>query len=290
MTKVGPAGKVSAPVRDKSGKDEVVSGPEIVVTDARSRISTGVRYSICTLVTKPEQYAGMAASFAARGFRAPDCEFLTIDNSQKNELDAYQGVNLFLTVARGDYVIICHQDVLLLQDGREVLDRVLARLTALDPNWAVCGNSGGISPGRMAIRITDPFGADQQTTVFPARVYGLDENFLVVRRSANLSVSHDLSGFHVYGTDLCVMADVLGLTSYVVDFHLEHLSRGFRDDSLVSARRALLTKYQRAFRSRWLMTPCGLFFLSNSRFWSRFLSSTPMARLRLRLVRGRNFV
>ena len=53
----------------------------------------------------------------------------------------------------------------------------------------------------------------------PAKVHTLDENFIVVRRAANLSLSHDLDGFHLYGTDLCLIADVLGGNRYVIDFH-----------------------------------------------------------------------
>ncbi len=59
----------------------------------------------------------------------------------------------------------------------------------------------------------------------PIRVGSLDENFIVVKRQANLALSHDMSGFHLYGTDLCIIADILGRTSYVVDFHLCHKAR-----------------------------------------------------------------
>ena len=52
----------------------------------------------------------------------------------------------------------------------------------------------------------------------PAKVHTVDENFIVVRRATNLSLSHDLDGFHLYGTDLCVIADILGGNCYVIDF------------------------------------------------------------------------
>ena len=251
--------------------------------EARNLLATGVRFSICTLVTRAEQYQEMLASFRAKGFDADDCEFIQIDNRRGNTYDAFQGCNLFLTVARGEYVILCHQDIALI-DGRPELEHVIEGLDRLDDRWAACGNSGGMSPGRLAIRLTDPHGADQRTADFPARVYSLDENFILVRRSANLSLSSDLSGFHLYGTDLCIVADFLGRSTYVVDFHLRHFSPGKRDHTLTTARRNLVAKYVRAFRSRWVMAPCELVFLSGLPGLSRGLSSSWLARLRRRTV------
>ncbi len=251
--------------------------------EASSLLNTGVRFSICTLVTRPEQYGDMLESFRARGFDADDCEFIQIDNRASNRYDAYQGCNLFLTVARGDYIILCHQDIVLI-DHRRDLEHALAELDRVDPTWGACGNSGGMSPGKMAIRLTDPHAIDLRTTTFPARVYSLDENFILVKRSANLSLSRDLSGFHQYGCDICIIADVLGYTTYVVDFHLRHLSPGTREPALGAARANLVRKYLRAFRSRWVMSPCELFFLSGSSFLTRLLSNEFAIRVHRRLT------
>ncbi|WP_156406065.1 acyl esterase [Phenylobacterium sp. Root700] len=248
----------------------LVNKPELA--DKRS-VGNGIKYSICTLVTRPAQYEGMLESFQRGGFFGDDCEYLYLDNSKSNAHDAFSGLNLFLSVARGERVIFCHQDVLLLADGRPRLDLVLDELEALDPAWAVCGNSGGISPGRLAVRITDPHGADQRIEDLPARVGGLDENFLVVKRSANLGFSRDMSGFHLYGTDICIIADVLGHTSYVIDFHIEHLSPGVRDVTLARSRAALVAKYARAFRMRWVTAPCEIIFLSGGSLLSKAFSS-----------------
>lgn len=247
----------------------------------------GVRYSICTLMTRPVQYAEMVASFRRQGFDGEDCEYLFLDNSNNNNYDAYKGLNLFLSVARGRYVILCHQDILLEDDGRDHLDAALANMERLDPTWAVCGNSGGISPGRLAIRITDPHGVNQRTEDLPARVYSLDENFMVVKASANLGFSRDMSGFHLYGTDICIQADLLGWTCYVIDFHLKHHSPGVRDVSLERSRKALVDKYARAFRFRWVAAPCEIIFLSGLPSVSRLLSARFVTRLLRRI--GKRF-
>lgn len=254
--------------------------PKSVAAAAAER---GCRYSICTLLTRPEQYEGMLRTFRAGGFDGADCEYLYLDNTKSNEFDAYDGLNFFLNNARGEYIIICHQDVELLDDGRDRLDEVIAELDAKDPTWAVIGNSGGVSPGRLAIRITDPHGVNQRTEAFPVRVRSLDENFIVVRRRANLALSRDLGGFHLYGTDLCIIADILGWTCYVVDFHLHHLSPGFREEALNQSRVAMIRKYAHALRARWVMTPCELLFLSGGPWW---LSTTLSSKLGRRLLFG----
>jgi hypothetical protein len=267
----------------KSGRSSRTSGTRAsFAIEPKSLVDhstgSGIRFSICTLVTRPEQYRKMIGTFEARGFAENDCEYLFLDNSSSNAFDAYEGLNLFLNNARGEYIIVCHQDVELLSDGRDRLDAVIAELEAQDPLWAVIGNSGGVSPGRLAIRITDPHGADQKTDLLPVRVRSLDENFLVVRRRANLALSHDLGGFHLYGTDICIIADILGWRSYVVDFHLHHLSPGYREQSLSQSRVAMIRKYARALRARWVMSPCELLFLSGGPWWLSVALSSKFAR------------
>lgn len=198
------------------------------------------RYSICTLVTEPSQYAEMLASFRAGGFIEPDCEFIAVDNTKGNRFDGYSGCNAFLSEASGERIILCHQDVMLLTDGRAALDERLTALAELDPTWGVCGNAGTTVAGKTAIRLSHPGSDDQKRGPFPAKVLGLDENFIVVRRMANLAVPHNLHGFHLYGTVLCLVAADLGLSSYVIDFHLRHNSLGNRDQSFFDTQRQLI--------------------------------------------------
>ena len=232
-----------------------------------------VRYSICTLVTQPDLYAEMIESFRRHGFDEPDCEFLYLDNTHGNIFDAYSGNNMFLNVARGQFIILCHQDILLI-DGRANLDAALDNLSRLDSNWAACGNGGGNRLGEVTIRITDPHGADQRIGNFPAEVHSLDENFIIVRRSANLALSRDLEGFHFYGTDICLIADVLGHSCYVIDFHLRHKSAGVMDKRFFSVRKRLIRKYQRAFRSRWSTNTCTTIFISGLPLLGNLLSGS----------------
>ena len=262
--------------------DDANRVPENVRVLRRDR-SSAYAFSVCTLMTRPDQYERMVRSYRDAGFGA-DCEFLCIDNSRGNMYDAYGGYNAFLVEAQGEYVILTHQDVELRFDDRAVLEERLRQLHALDPSWGACGNSGGVAPGRNAIRISDPHHSDVRMGPFPQRVFSLDENFMVARRDANLRMSRDLTGYHMYGPDLCALAEVGGNHCYVIDFHLLHLSGGTLDADFQASADAFSRKYARALRSRWLQTSVTCVFLSGSRLL-RFIAGTRTAR-RLGLMSG----
>src|SRR5476651_1268330 len=114
------------------------------------------RYSICTLVTRPAEYEEMVASFLRGGFAPELCEYVFIDNSKGNKADAYQAYNIFLNGARGEYIILCHQDVVLLKDGIQKLDGCIRELDKIDSSWAALGNAGGVKWGCVAMHITHP--------------------------------------------------------------------------------------------------------------------------------------
>ena len=251
------------------------------------------RFSLCTMVTKWHEYRVSAETFVRGGFDHTCSEYLVVDNVRRNTADAYVALNEFLQVARGDYVVLCHQDVKLIEHGRTELEKCLADLTAADPHWGVCGNAGFREDGSYSTYISHPHcDVDVQGGPFPAQMSTLDENFLVVRREANLAVSRDLSGFHHYGTDLCLIAEVLGWTSYVIAFFLRHNSSGTVDRSFMVSRQMIARKYSLAFHSRWVWVMAGHpFYVSGSvvrsvaiRAWRRArvaLRRYPQARARL---------
>jgi len=230
------------------------------MTPTQSLQSKARSYTIATLVTEPAQYEAMQQSFIDFGFR--DCEFLKIDNTGEQQTCAYNGLNHMLNQARGDAVILCHQDVRLFDDSRMELDARLDELDRLDPSWAVAGNAGGVAPGQLALRITDPHGADQDIGDFPSRVSAVDENFIVVRGNARIGFSQNLSGFHFSAADICMMADAAGHSAYVIDFHLAHLSAGKKDASFDEMETAFREKWSGALGARWIQTTCSLLYIS----------------------------
>lgn len=233
---------------------------------------TRPRYSICTFVIKKSQYEEMIESFVLAGFKPDICEYLYIDNSERNKYDAFAGVNKFLATAKADYIILCHQDIVLHDHQIEHLDKIIEDISQIDPSWALLGNAGGFAPGKFAIRITDPnYGQNAKIGRLPQKVTSLDENFIVIRRSANIGTSNDLNGFHMYGTDLCILAGIQGYSAYVVDFHLWHkcgasqVNGGAFINSYPDFRKKSLSKYTRALSPAWIQSTCTIMYISGSR-------------------------
>lgn len=217
-------------------------------------------FSICTLVTNKEEYAIMKQSFEDGGF-TEGCEYIIADNSNGNRFNAYEAIRRFLSEAQGRYIIIVHQDVRCI-DKKEQLEKCLSVLTALDANWAVAGNAGGIGYHQFAHYINNA-GRIIKTTQLPAKVSSLDENLLIVKKKALLTVSADIKTFHLYGTDICIIADFLGYSCYVIPFMVKHLSLGNLKD-LKKHVGEFVNLYGKKIRSRYVETTCTKFYLSNS--------------------------
>lgn len=233
-------------------------------------------FSICTLVSKPDEYREMVESYIKAGFDRKQCEYLCIDNSAHNTFDAFSGLNQFLRKAQGKYIILCHQDIILHDAGIQELTKQIEYMDSVDPQWAILSNAGGINFKYLAMHLTQNSGNKLHEPDLPLQSITVDENFMVVKNSANLALSADLSGFHLYGTDLCVIAKVLGYNSYVIDFNLIHKSDGNADAHFFQIRKQLIKKYRKAFRARFISTTITRFYLSGNRLGSFFINTPPI--------------
>ena len=237
-----------------------------------NEIAFNFEFSICTLVTKLIEYNEMINSFYRAGFRGEFCEFLYIDNISKNNFDGYKGLNIFLKSAKGRYIILCHQDVLLDFDNIDVLRSRINELNSLDPNWAVLGNAGFEDFNSKAICISDPYGDFQRIGCFPMKCKSLDENFLVIKSEANIAASHDLCGFHLYAADLCLNANSLGWNSYVIDFHLLHKGAGTIDELFLKSKVEFIAKHSRNRTPYAIRTTCTMLIITSSNIFNYFLN------------------
>ena len=214
-------------------------------------------FSICCLVSSLGQYHKVRNAYSAQGFNAENAEFLICDNSQENVHDAFEAVRIFMREARGRYVLIAHQDAYPLEPCSKLVER-LNSLEKADPMWGVAGNSGvergrWLSlhgslemPGGIKIEMKCPF----------ERVTNLDENVLLVRNGTGITVSGDLRGYHLYGADLCLVADRLGFSSYVLDYRWHHESYGTIGDDFFFSKKKLVSKLERHYAVTSAPTTC----------------------------------
>ncbi len=231
-------------------------------------------FHVCTLVTRPEAYAAMRATFEQAGFVAPRCRFTVLDNRDGNAHDPYRSLDDAIRQTPSPEVLVfCHQDVLLDPgNGYELLSSIVDQLDLADPAWAVAGIAGGTETLRMAMCVTDPSGP-WRVGELPRQVQSLDECFLLIRPRPGLACSEGLSGFHFYGTDLCLNANRLGLTCYAIPFHMTHLSAGNRDASFDECRRRVAERWNPEYIGRYVRTPSAILFLSRFGWLRRVFGS-----------------
>jgi hypothetical protein len=222
-------------------------------------------YTFCTLVTDHQLYSGFVDSAKTAGF-SEDCEFLTVDNTGATQTDAYSGLNSMIEQSRGKILILCHQDILFDFDDRKALEDRLRELEQQDPHWGVCGVAGRPENGRTQVtRITVKFGDDQRVGEFPSQVVCLDECILITKRSSGVRLSRDVSGFHLYGTDICLIAGLLGYKAFVINFHLRHLGAANMGSSYDDAYNDFKRKWSFALRDRYIRTTALPIFLTGRR-------------------------
>ena len=223
-------------------------------------MSDGPRFHFFTLLTKDDQYAEMRASLATAGFDDSNAIFTVLDNRQTNAHEPYSAITEAVRTARAPYIVFCHQDLVFYQ-GPDALLGAIAEVQARDPDWAVLGNAG-FTPGLDASVFLDDHAGAHRVGVVPARVLSLDENFLLIRRDASVGCSPELSGFHLYGTDLCLNAYALGFSAWTLDYSLMHKGSSLDGTAL----HRLAPAFRRAWRGRLrggvVVTPCVVMIFS----------------------------
>lgn len=226
-------------------------------------------FSVCTIVNNNDEYALMKESFINNSF-TDDTEYLIADNTGKNIFDAYTAIRRFLQDARGQYIIIVHQDVRCIDTADKLLT-TLSNLEETDHHWAICGNAGGYGYKNFYFNIENN-GKVKKSDGLPRKVTSLDENLLIIKSDCHLTLSADINTFHFYGTDLCIIADMLGYHCYVIDFMVNHLSTG-NLENMEENRPSFIKAYGNKFRKRFIQTTCTKFYLSNSPSDNHFLNT-----------------
>jgi hypothetical protein len=226
--------------------------------------------SICVIANNEKHLEVWRRKWSRMGFHDQRCEVLVCDNLDGNKMDAYQAVRFFLNTANGKYIIITHLDSYPLIKI-DTLEKRLSELDEHDPTWAVAGNAG-IQQDTLRFITLGLTTSDAKLKSKFERVDCLDENLLIIKSEARLTVSHDLKGFHLYGLDLCDIARRLGRTCYVVRLKWRHDSNGTLGDEFHQSC-AAMEKKMIAYREKsFWATTCTFLAFSRSRLihaWAR---------------------
>lgn len=146
---------------------------------------------------------------------------------QRGYSSAAAAYNSALETARNDVVVFVHQDVYLPKPWSAQMASVLEHLEKFDVNWAVLGVYGITEKGEHVGYVWSS-GLNQllgTRFVHPILVDSVDELLIVVKRSSGIRFDEELSGFHLFGTDIVQTARAAGRSAYVVCAPVVHNSR-----------------------------------------------------------------
>jgi len=157
---------------------------------------------------------------------------LTVLWDQPSAASAFAGA---IAHTRADFLVFTHCDVYFPERWFERLAWELQRLSQLDPNWAVVGFSGLTASGELVGRVwdcsLDPWtkGLFGKPLATPIPIVSADELAIVVNRNAGITFDPRLPGFHLYATDIILMAERAGKRSYGLDLPLIHNAKAQLD-------------------------------------------------------------
>lgn len=159
--------------------------------------------------------------------RSPDVAALGVRTYERQQSAAAAYNDALANAGReGEFTIFLHQDMYLPAGWLDRLNAIVARLAIDDPSWGVLGCYGITeSWGRIGHVYSNGYGVLGRSYETPAKVRTLDEIVLVVRHVSGLRFTDGHPGFHLYGTDICLRAEQLGLNCYAIDNYCVHNTR-----------------------------------------------------------------
>jgi hypothetical protein len=220
---------------------------------------------IYTFVTDPDAYLEMRRSFEEAGFTGERATYVQLSGIDGEGSEPYSTITRLIGSVDAPFVVLCHQDIR--PDQGHGIDELLSAVRDLetrDERWAVAGNAGGSRSLRVVRRIVDPHGGSSGDPL-PVPVHSLDENLLIVRTGTGVRCSPGLTGFHLYGTDLCLNALEAGCRCYVIDFLVRHISPGTKDSGYAAARDRLVAHWSARRAACYVRTTVEVLFLSRRR-------------------------
>ena len=209
-----------------------------------------VDISFVTCINNLTQYRNYIVGSLFMNKTKRNYEIIPIMNFN-NPYSAAQALNIGIEKARANIVVLCHQDVLFYNNWIDLLFKRIDEIERKDKRWGVIGTAGitlkdetlGVvynMKGRLQWRST------KKQTIYPVQT--LDEHCMIIRKNSGLRFDErTFSGFHFYGSDLCLIALSKNMQNYGILCPLVHDSGS---GSIASGRREFM-RYLNALANKW---------------------------------------
>jgi hypothetical protein len=186
-----------------------------------SRFAESLSLAVVTPVNDEQCLAeNLAVSPMLKGGAIP----MIVQRDYKSASSAY---NDGLDKAEADIVIFAHQDVYFPRGWDKKLLEAVETLEQRAETWGVLGVIGlnkekKLVGGAWSNGLQWKIESERFDSPAPVRTF--DEIVLVLRKNSPIRFDDDLSGFHLYGTDIALTAIEAGLGAYVFDAPVIHNS------------------------------------------------------------------
>ena len=184
-------------------------------------------------------------------------EYIMIDNTKKAFPSAAQAITYGVQKAKNNVVVFLHQDIEFLSEN--VLNDIFTYLTQ-NPNSLVGAagvkkNFGILNQKKVYSNIFHEASKERVTSTpllqEPMAVFTLDECLIATTKEALQKISFDTKvcdGWHLYGADLCMQAQLKSMAVMVLPMSLWHKSAGKIDSSYFDCMKILSKKYEKNFK------------------------------------------
>jgi hypothetical protein len=181
-------------------------------------------FSIVTPVTNKKQYLDFIDSINEEYKFDYEVIFTKNDDAKYSSSEV---LNNLQTVASGEFLIMCHQDILFTKNWMTKVGSYIQTLNEKKMVWGVLGTAGvkGNGTGWSSL-INDPSRKDAdslklENTLFSACT--IDEACMITRNKFQY-FDEDFDGYHFYGASYCLNSIKHGFKNYVINVPMYHMS------------------------------------------------------------------
>jgi len=236
-----------------------------------------VDVSFVTCVNNLTQYRNYIIGSLFKNNTTKNYELIPVLNFG-NPYSAAQALNIGISKARSNIVVLCHQDVIFYEDWVEMLFSRIKEVEQLSPKWGVLGTAGITKRDDTVGVVHSIKGSIQWQSNRRAKVYEVqtvDEHCMIIRRNSGLKFDEKtFNGFHFYGPDLCLNALNSGLRNFGILCPLVHDSSSGSLASGKSEFMRLLYALAKKWRGKFdfIRTPTSIIRKKSIRTFVRFNS------------------
>ena len=159
-------------------------------------------------------------------------EFISVNSGNKGLYNAAQALNAGICAARGQFLVLCHQDVIFSDNWLYNMHNEIKKIGGSVSKWGCIGPAGveyqsgnSISYGHVIQGL-----GDKEQLVTPNRVLHsvqtLDE-LCIVKTNDGILFDENIGGWHFYGADICLQYLSNGIPNFAVPLMVRHLSDGY---------------------------------------------------------------